>query len=56
MKPKDQQKNMRTKKKVITIYAADINVVYKGALSLFFLYIYTQLNTFIPRMAEAVGL
>lgn len=24
--------------------------------SLFFLYIYTQLNTFIPRMAEAVGL
>lgn len=55
MKPKDQQKNMRTKKKVITIYAADINVVYKGALSLF-LYIYTQLNTFIPRMAEAVGL
>lgn len=39
MKPKDQQKNIRTKKKVITIYAADINVVYKGALSLF-LYIY----------------
>lgn len=41
MKPKDQQKNMRTKKKVITIYAADINVVYKGALSLFFIYIHT---------------